>query len=87
MSTLREARPQVLQTCLLGGGGKVVEGEVWPAGAGGGGGGGGKRCRKGLPAPGGVSNPVFYTHLRPHETKANLVCRFLLKKKKNNTRI
>src|SRR5660397_265302 len=32
--------------------------------------------------------PVSYTHLRAHETKANLVCRLLLekkKKKKNNT--
>src|SRR5660397_88771 len=31
--------------------------------------------------------PVSYTHLRAHETKANLVCRLLLeKKKKNKTR-
>ena len=30
-------------------------------------------------APGTVS----YTHLRAHETKANLVCRLLLEKKKN----
>src|SRR5660398_294552 len=31
--------------------------------------------------------PVSYTHLRAHETKANLVCRLLLekKKKKNKT--
>src|SRR5660397_268330 len=27
--------------------------------------------------------PVSYTHLRAHETKANLVCRLLLEKKKN----
>ena len=27
---------------------------------------------------------VSYTHLRAHETKANLVCRLLLEKKKNN---
>src|SRR5660397_281338 len=26
-------------------------------------------------------NPVSYTHLRAHETKANLVCRLLLEKK------
>ena len=26
---------------------------------------------------------VSYTHLRAHETKANLVCRLLLEKKKN----
>src|SRR5660397_71565 len=30
-----------------------------------------------------VSPPVSYTHLRAHETKANLVCRLLLEKKKN----
>src|SRR5660398_318324 len=29
------------------------------------------------------SGPVSYTHLRAHETKANLVCRLLLEKKKN----
>ena len=29
-------------------------------------------------------NPVSYTHLRAHETKANLVCRLLLEKKKNH---
>src|SRR5660397_172732 len=29
--------------------------------------------------------PVSYTHLRAHETKANLVCRLLLEKKKKNT--
>ena len=29
-----------------------------------------------------VSIPVSYTHLRAHETKANLVCRLLLEKKK-----
>src|SRR5660397_252075 len=27
---------------------------------------------------------VSYTHLRAHETKANLVCRLLLEKKNNN---
>src|SRR5660397_261794 len=31
------------------------------------------------------SDPVSYTHLRAHETKANLVCRLLLEKKKNHT--
>src|SRR5660397_273775 len=38
--------------------------------------------------PGNYLRPVSYTHLRAHETKANLVCRLLLekkKKKKNNT--
>src|SRR5660398_315343 len=30
----------------------------------------------------GGSEPVSYTHLRAHETKANLVCRLLLEKKK-----
>ena len=29
--------------------------------------------------------PVSYTHLRAHETKANLVCRLLLEKKNTNT--
>jgi len=29
--------------------------------------------------------PVSYTHLRAHETKANLVCRLLLEKKKKTT--
>src|SRR5660397_280897 len=29
--------------------------------------------------------PVSYTHLRAHETKANLVCRLLLEKKKKKT--
>src|SRR5660397_271837 len=29
-------------------------------------------------------SPVSYTHLRAHETKANLVCRLLLEKKKTN---
>src|SRR5660397_285405 len=29
-----------------------------------------------------VLDPVSYTHLRAHETKANLVCRLLLEKKK-----
>ena len=28
---------------------------------------------------------VSYTHLRAHETKANLVCRLLLEKKKTHT--
>ena len=31
-----------------------------------------------------ITKPVSYTHLRAHETKANLVCRLLLEKKKNN---
>src|SRR5660397_268271 len=31
--------------------------------------------------------PVSYTHLRAHETKANLVCRLLLEKKKKNIKI
>src|SRR5660397_264787 len=30
------------------------------------------------------SGAVSYTHLRAHETKANLVCRLLLEKKKKN---
>src|SRR5660397_57928 len=30
--------------------------------------------------------PVSYTHLRAHETKANLVCRLLLEKKKKHTK-
>ena len=30
-----------------------------------------------------VDAPVSYTHLRAHETKANLVCRLLLEKKKH----
>src|SRR5665809_48165 len=30
------------------------------------------------------SSSVSYTHLRAHETKANLVCRLLLEKKKKN---
>ena len=30
-------------------------------------------------------HPVSYTHLRAHETKANLVCRLLLEKKKKKT--
>ena len=29
-----------------------------------------------------ISNPVSYTHLRAHETEADLVCRLLLEKKK-----
>src|SRR5660397_175969 len=29
-----------------------------------------------------IAGPVSYTHLRAHETKANLVCRLLLEKKK-----
>ena len=31
-----------------------------------------------------TSKAVSYTHLRAHETKANLVCRLLLEKKKKN---
>ena len=31
-----------------------------------------------------VMEAVSYTHLRAHETKANLVCRLLLEKKKKN---
>ncbi len=31
------------------------------------------------------TGPDSYTHLRAHETKANLVCRLLLEKKKNKT--
>ena len=31
---------------------------------------------------GNSGGPVSYTHLRAHETKANLVCRLLLEKKK-----
>ena len=30
-------------------------------------------------------NPDSYTHLRAHETKANLVCRLLLEKKKKRS--
>src|SRR5660397_214173 len=30
---------------------------------------------------GDINRPVSYTHLRAHETKANLVCRLLLEKK------
>ena len=36
-------------------------------------------CREGSTAGGNMS--VAYTHLRAHETKANLVCRFLIEKK------
>ena len=32
-----------------------------------------------------VRDAVSYTHLRAHETKANLVCRLLLEKKKKKT--
>ena len=32
-----------------------------------------------------LHDPVSYTHLRAHETKANLVCRLLLEKKKNKS--
>src|SRR5660398_307435 len=32
--------------------------------------------------PSATVSPVSYTHLRAHETKANLVCRLLLEKKK-----
>ena len=31
----------------------------------------------------GLYGPVSYTHLRAHETKANIVCRLLLEKKKS----
>src|SRR5660397_162112 len=37
----------------------------------------------GMGAVGNLLFPVSYTHLRAHETKANLVCRLLLEKKKN----
>src|SRR5665809_132457 len=33
-----------------------------------------------------VPHPVSYTHLRAHETKANLVCRLLLEKKQQPPR-
>ena len=33
-----------------------------------------------------VPAPVSYTHLRAHETKANLVCRLLLEKKNKTTK-
>ena len=33
-----------------------------------------------------MSYSVSYTHLRAHETKANLVCRLLLEKKKRTKR-
>ena len=32
-----------------------------------------------------IREPVSYTHLRAHETKANLVCRLLLEKKNKTT--
>ncbi len=32
-----------------------------------------------------LPNPVSHTHLRAHETKANILCRLLLEKKKSNT--
>ena len=32
-------------------------------------------------------NPVSYTHLRAHETDSYLVCRLLLEKKKETTRL
>src|SRR5665809_151347 len=35
-----------------------------------------------VPRLAGVRGAVSYTHLRAHETKANLVCRLLLEKKK-----
>ena len=35
-----------------------------------------------IPGRSAVAGPVSYTHLRAHETKANLVCRLLLEKKK-----
>src|SRR5660398_54779 len=34
-----------------------------------------------------IGSPVSYTHLRAHETKANLVCRLLLEKKKKTKNI
>ena len=34
-----------------------------------------------------LPDPVSYTHLRAHETKANLVCRLLLEKKKKKKHI
>ena len=34
------------------------------------------------PAVAAVATPVSYTHLRAHETEADLVCRLLLEKKK-----
>src|SRR5660398_123741 len=44
----------------------------------------GHRCgRTGYSDVGQHAQPVSYTHLRAHETKANLVCRLLLEKKKN----
>ena len=33
---------------------------------------------------GGSTKSVSYTHLRAHETEADLVCRLLLEKKKNS---
>src|SRR5660398_241002 len=45
-----------------------------------------RRPRPCSPAPGDGrpwGRTVSYTHLRAHETKANLVCRLLLEKKKN----
>jgi len=36
--------------------------------------------------PDALSIPVSYTHLRAHETKANLVCRLLLEKKNKNNK-
>src|SRR5660398_335848 len=40
------------------------------------------RCARGQGGGGRGRQPVSYTHLRAHETKANLVCRLLLEKKK-----
>ena len=34
----------------------------------------------------GLLGPVSYTHLRAHETEADLVCRLLLEKKKKKSR-
>ncbi len=34
-----------------------------------------------------TASSVSYTHLRDHETKANIVCRLLLEKKKNFTKV
>src|SRR5660397_274525 len=39
---------------------------------------GAKNCRR--------ADAVSYTHLRAHETKANLVCRLLLEKKKTQNK-
>ena len=46
--------------------------------------GGGTPCRPGMMQRMNAAGPVSYTPLRAHETKANLVCRLLLCKKKYN---